>query len=164
MSSPRRVKVLAPETAAYIAGLVDGEGTVTLTRLHANERRRLVVCIANTELALLQFVFAAVGVGKITRKRACAPQHTPSFCYAITSRQALALLAQVLPYMRSYKRRRAHLALDSYQRLTPRNGKYDAITLAARQRFEQELLAAKAKAPAPDPLNRSATSRGTRRC
>ena len=38
------------ECAAYIAGLIDGEGTITLTRLHAHENRRLVVSIANTEI------------------------------------------------------------------------------------------------------------------
>lgn len=28
------IAVLAPETCAYIAGLIDGEGTITLTREH----------------------------------------------------------------------------------------------------------------------------------
>lgn len=52
----RHTRQLQPEAAAYIAGLIDGEGTITLTRLHANENRRLVVSIANTEFQLLQFV------------------------------------------------------------------------------------------------------------
>jgi hypothetical protein len=141
MAPPRRVKQLSTEAAAYIAGLIDGEGTVTLTRLHANENRRLVVSIANTELSLLEFVYDNVGAGKITTKRTNAPQHTPSFCYAITNRQALLLLLQVSPHLRSYKRRRAEMALEHYQRLTPRNGKYNASVLTARRRFEQDLLA-----------------------
>lgn len=32
--------------AAYIAGLIDGEGTVTLTRKHRNENRQLCVSIS----------------------------------------------------------------------------------------------------------------------
>jgi len=52
----RRTKQIAPDVAAYVAGLIDGEGTVTLTRLHANENLRVVVSIANTELQLLRFV------------------------------------------------------------------------------------------------------------
>ena len=56
VNSPRHVNQLSAEAAAYIAGLIDGEGTITLTRLHTNENRRLVISIANTELALLKFV------------------------------------------------------------------------------------------------------------
>ncbi len=144
MNSPRHVNQLSAEVAAYIAGLIDGEGTITLTRLHTNENRRLVISIANTELALLKFVIDQVGAGKITRKRTSLPQHTPSYCYAITSRQALSLLRQISPHLRSYKRKRAELALELYAQLTPRNGKYDAESRVDRHRFEQNLLSLKA--------------------
>jgi hypothetical protein len=56
----RIVRQLAAHIAAYIAGLIDGEGTITLTRLHARENRRLVVSIANTEIELLNYVRAQV--------------------------------------------------------------------------------------------------------
>jgi hypothetical protein len=140
MTQARTTSTLTPENAAYIAGLIDGEGTVTLTRHHAGENRRLVISIANTELPMLRFVDAAVGTGKITRKRTSSNHHTPSFCYAVSSRQALALLRQVAPYLRSYKRQRAQLILAQYSVLTPRNGKYSAEMLASRARFEQQLL------------------------
>jgi hypothetical protein len=136
----RRPTQLQPDAAAYIAGLVDGEGTITLTRLHANENRRLVVSIASTEFQLLKYVIGQVGAGKITRKRTTSDLHTPSYCYAITSRQALALLRQISPHLRSYKRQRADLALEHYESLTPRNGKYTDDRLAKRRKFEQELL------------------------
>ena len=135
---------LSPESAAYIAGLIDGEGTVTLTRLHANENRRLVVSIANTALPLLQFVLREVGAGKITRKRTISVRHTPSFCYAVTSRQALWLLGQVASRLRSYKRTRAELALRRYEALTPRNGKYSTQQLSERRQFEAAFLTLKA--------------------
>ena len=144
VSQGRRVKQLAPDVAAYIAGLIDGEGTVTLTRLHANENRRAVVSIANTEIQLLKFVIDQVGAGKITRKKTSSNLHTPSFCYTITSRQALALLRQLAPYLRSYKRQRADLLLDRYESLTPRNGKYGREQHAIRQAFEETLLALRA--------------------
>jgi len=81
----RDVNELSPASAAYIAGIVDGEGTVTLSRLHAHENRRLVVSIANTEFQLLQFVLEEVGAGKLTRKKTSSKRHTPSFCYSVTS-------------------------------------------------------------------------------
>jgi hypothetical protein len=131
---------LAPEVASYIAGLIDGEGTITLTRMHANETRRLVVSIANTELPILQFVKDQVRAGKINNKRVTSDHHTPSFCYSITSAQALTLLQQILPNLRSYKRHRAALALMRYRALTPRNGKYSPRLLIERHEFEQSFL------------------------
>jgi hypothetical protein len=135
------MNTLTSSVAAYIAGLVDGEGTITLSRLHKHANRRLVVTIANTELVLLQFVLTHVGAGKITRKRTTSEKHTPSFCYAISSRQALTLLKQLLPYLQSYKRERAALALEHYEALTPRNGKYTAAALEQRRGFEDAVLA-----------------------
>jgi len=133
-------KRLSTGDAAYIAGLIDGEGTITLSRLHAHEKRRLVVSIASTEIQLLQFVLDAFGAGKITRKRTASERHTPSHCFAVTSRQALALLNQVAPYLRSYKRSRADLVLAQYLALTPRNGRYTPDQLARRSEFETRLL------------------------
>jgi hypothetical protein len=72
----RAVNELSPVAAAYIAGIIDGEGTVTLSRLHANENRRLVVSIANAEINLLQFVHEEVGAGKVTRKKTPSIRHT----------------------------------------------------------------------------------------
>jgi hypothetical protein len=135
------IRKLSPECAAYIAGLIDGEGTITLTRLHANEMRRLVVSIANNELQLLDFVKRALGAGKITRKCHKSGHHSPSYCFALTSRQALSLLEQTTSYLRSHKRQRAELALSSYERLTPRNGRYTPELLKIRQDFESRLLA-----------------------
>ena len=140
MVRARHTKQPPADVAAYIAGLIDGEGTVTLSRLHANENRRIVVSIANTEIQLLRFVIDQVGVGKITRKKTTSDRHTPSFCYAVSSRQALSLLCQVAPYLRSYKRRRVELLLERYEALTPRNGKYRPSQLADRRDFERELL------------------------
>ena len=58
--------LLDPAVAGYIAGLIDGEGTITLTRVHRNENRRLVVSISNNDLSLLRFVLEVVGAGRIT--------------------------------------------------------------------------------------------------
>jgi hypothetical protein len=131
---------LSHESAAYIAGLIDGEGTITMSRLHAGENRRLVVSISNTEIQLLEFVLEQVAAGKITRKRVASPRHTPSYCYSVSGRQALALIGQLLPWLKSYKRRRAELAITSYVALTPRNGKYSADALARRRLFETDFL------------------------
>lgn len=139
----KKTNKLKPEDAAYIAGLIDGEGTITLQRRHKGENRRLAVSISSTERELLEYVHEATGVGTITTKRTYKVQHAASFTYAVFSRQALSLLSQIHPYLRTYKRRRSTLVLENYLQLTPRNGKYSEELLERRRLFEQELLSTK---------------------
>lgn len=126
--------------AAYIAGLIDGEGTITLSREHKGENRRLVVSISNTELSILRFVKEVAGVGKITRKRTYSHKHTPSYAYKVTNRQVLSLLEQIMVHMQSYKRKRAALALKEYVLVTPRNGRYSSKQRRVRTHFEKRFL------------------------
>jgi hypothetical protein len=77
MGTYATVRRLTPEDAAYIAGLIDGEGTITLTQGHRRENRRLVVSVSNTEIALLKFIKENAGAGRITRKRTSSKKHTP---------------------------------------------------------------------------------------
>ncbi|MEJ2061326.1 MAG: LAGLIDADG family homing endonuclease [Gammaproteobacteria bacterium] len=144
MATYKTTNQLNAVDAAYIAGLIDGEGTITLTRKHRNENRQLVISISNTEEALLKFVLDSVGVGKITSKRISQAHHTPSFTYAIYNRQALGLLKQVHPFLKTYKAKRAEIILRDYLALTPRNGKYTEQRHQARAQFEYAVLGIKA--------------------
>lgn len=137
----RSVLTLPDVDAAYVAGIVDGEGTITLSRLHRNEQRRIVVSVSNNERALLEYIQQVVGAGRISNKRTYGEKHAPSFHYQISSRQALDLLRQIAPYLRTYKAARARLALDRYLDVTPRNGKYTPRVLALRKAFERAFFA-----------------------
>jgi hypothetical protein len=145
----RSVSSLSLADAGYVAGLVDGEGTITLSRKHAGEGRQLVISISSTERPILEFVLQRVGAGKITAKKKAKAHHSEAFTFAIWNRQALSLLLQIQPLLRSYKRRRAELVRDCYVRLTPRNGKYTPAILAERRRFEDDLLALRARLASP---------------
>lgn len=136
----RHVNALTAVDAAYLAGLIDGEGTVTLTRLSRNRERGLAVTISNTELNILEHVLSCVGVGKITNKRKSGVNHTPSYTYQITNRQALDLLRQIGPFLRSHKAARAQMVLKEYLRLTPRNGRYTKEQLHQRETFVREFF------------------------
>ena len=105
------VRELSVAEAAYLAGLVDGEGTVTLTRRHVRDRRQLVVSVSSTEPQMLQWILSVFCAGKITRKRVVSARHAPAFTYSVSNRQALHLIAQIHPYMQSHKRDRVALAL-----------------------------------------------------
>lgn len=138
---PKAVRNLSDVQAAYLAGLIDGEGTVTLSRRHRNERRQLVVSIVSTERSLVDWALQATGVGKITRKRVTSDKHAPGLTYSVSNRQALELLRQVSPYLHSYKKTRSLMALSEYIALTPRNGRYRGDLGYQRDRFERAFLA-----------------------
>lgn len=140
MTTYRIVRDLDSTDAAYIAGLIDGEGTITLTREHRDENRRLVVSIASTERSMLAFVVERTGCGKITNKRTTSGRHTPSFAYRITNRQALELLRQISPYLRSYKANRAALALTHYLSLTPKKRAVQRGLEACPKGFRTQIL------------------------
>ena len=90
MPTYKEVRALSAPDAAYLAGLIDGEGTVTLSRKHAGDMRQLVVSISNTELPILEFALQSVGAGKLTRKCTSKVHHSSSYAYAVWNRQALA--------------------------------------------------------------------------
>ncbi|MGY4689000.1 hypothetical protein [Salibacterium sp. K-3] len=55
--------------ASYIAGIIDGEGTITLTRWHKTDPfRRPVITISSTDKELLLYLKSIVG-GVINNKR-----------------------------------------------------------------------------------------------
>ena len=141
MATYRTVHRLDIETAAYLAGLVDGEGSVMLSGGGGSEKRTLVVSISNTDRSLLEFVRRSVGAGCITAKRTYKENHSPSFAYKITNRQALALLTQIVGHLKTYRARRAQMAIERYVSVTPRNGKYGEELAAVKAQFEREFHA-----------------------
>jgi len=135
------IRELSDTEAAYVAGIIDGEGTITLTRTHRSERRRPIVSISSTELSLLRYVRSVIGAGRITGKITAKDHHSPSYAYVLSSRQALALLAQIAKHLRTYKLQRCRLLLDDYVAVTPRNGRYTPSQRAAKELFEKRFFA-----------------------
>ena len=137
MANYKTTNKLGKCDAAYIAGLIDGEGSISLVRRHRNENRQLEVSVSNTDINLLKYLVETIGTGRISNKRTISPNHTPSATYTVSNRQALSLLEQVTPHLRTYKLTRARLVLDNYLQLTPRNGKYTKEILYKRDKFIQ---------------------------
>ncbi|MFH1967988.1 MAG: LAGLIDADG family homing endonuclease [bacterium] len=91
----KKVKKLKPVDAAYIAALIDGEGSVTLCRKNRYEYRRVDISINNSDKKMLEWVLKAVGAGKILPKKIYNIKHTPTFTYRIVCREALPFLEQI---------------------------------------------------------------------
>ena len=137
----KSVNRMTSTQAAYLAGLIDGEGSITLTRRHRQENRQLVVSISNTDFELLKQVKIMVGAGRITKKRTYKEHHKSSGEYRVENRQALEFVRQLAPYLLTYKAHRADLVLSDYVRLTPRNGFYTLDMVRKREEFVRKFLA-----------------------
>lgn len=61
MATYRTANTLSETDAAYIAGLIVGEGTITLGRKHRSDNWQLIVSISSTERVLLEYILAVCG-------------------------------------------------------------------------------------------------------
>ncbi|MBT2678958.1 LAGLIDADG family homing endonuclease [Bacillus sp. ISL-35] len=124
--------------ASYIAGIIDGEGSITLTRMHEKEHRRPTITIASTDKELLLYIQSLIG-GVINNKKNYRPEvHKSSYTLSIKNKlEVLSTLQQIQPFLRiNRKRLRALWILKHYESVTPRNGKYRPEMLKAKIEFE----------------------------
>ncbi len=140
MAQPKKVKILSPQDAAYIAGVIDGEGTIALVRRQKDHNRCLSLGISNNDRGILNWIRKTIGVGNIITKKLYKEKWFTSFTYQVHGRQAYEVVQQCVPYLRGYKKLRAKLVLKSYLKLTPRNGKYTPKLLARRNKFVEEFF------------------------
>ena len=125
--------------AAYLAGIIDGEGSITLTRMHQSEHRRPCITISSTDIELLVYIQSVTG-GTINNKKNYKPGfHKDSFTLNIKTKSiVMDLLNHIYPFLRvDKKRRRAQWILDNYDKVTPRNGKYNTDSLKKKLQFEE---------------------------
>ena len=64
MAEYKQVQQLSVPDAAWLAGLIDSEGTITLSRKHRLDNRQLVISISITEKKMLDYVMPVIGAGK----------------------------------------------------------------------------------------------------
>lgn len=127
---------------AYIAGIIDGEGSIMLQRFHSNEYPSPCVSIASTTLELLTWIKETVGYGIIKQKKNYnLEKHKDCYSYVVKYDNAINLLKEVFPYLIiNAKKERAKLILEKYKSLTPRNGRYTSELLNAKFKFYNEFL------------------------
>lgn len=86
--------------AAYLAGIIDGEGSITLTRIHKNEHRRPCITIASTDKELLIYTKSLTGEIISNKKNYNPEKHKDSFTLNIKKKEkVISILTLVLPYL-----------------------------------------------------------------
>lgn len=105
--------------AAYFAGFVDGEGTISLARTKRREGRvgyrfRPYFSVANCNVDVLIWLREACGNGAVVRKFSTSrhsPMRRESFGLTLGAGQMRAVLPVIRPYLR-IKKRQAELLLE----------------------------------------------------
>ncbi|MEK3992027.1 LAGLIDADG family homing endonuclease [Robertmurraya sp. FSL R5-0851] len=128
--------------ASYIAGIIDGEGSISLTRMHKGEFRRPCISISSTDKELLIYIKSLTD-GVINNKKNYNPKrHKDSYTLTIKKKEKVfEVLEKTHPYLRVNKKRaRAIWILKFYDKVSRRNGKYSPTLLKQKLQFEEEFF------------------------
>ena len=84
---------------AYAAGLIDGEGSISLLKARKNETfRHPVIEISNTTYELLQFMKTTFG-GSISSHKTYKKHYKPSWSWKLHYDAAISCLEQITPFL-----------------------------------------------------------------
>lgn len=128
---------------AYIAGIIDGEGSIMLTKFHKNQYSSPCVSVASTDLELLKWLKITIKLGKINSKKNYNPSnHKNSYTYTLIYDDAINLITEIEPYLIiSQKKARAKHIITKYKEVTVRNGRYNTEQKLAKEQFYTDFLA-----------------------
>lgn len=94
----KSTKQLAVADAAYIAGFIDGEGSITLVK-RPSGTVTLRVFASNCHKETLEWLKTTTGVGSVTPHQRGNAKHAPSWYWNCAANAAETLLRQIRPYM-----------------------------------------------------------------
>lgn len=122
---------------AYIAGIIDGEGSISLIKQSKNQHPCPTVCVASTDLELLEWLKNKIGKGTIiSKKNYNKLKHKDSYAFTLMKDAAINLLKEINMYLVIKKKKaRAEHIIYHYKAVTVRNGKYTTEQLAVKNQF-----------------------------
>jgi len=129
------VKELRDIDAAYLAGLIDGEGYIGVTASKTSKSAkgckrgiayRCHVCVNMVEKAAIEFGYRVTGIGRIAPKKASRAECRPAWSWNMWSSEASDLCLRLLPFL-LIKREQAEnlIAFNSIMRLPGSKGLSD---------------------------------------
>lgn len=140
-----KINILSVEDAAYIAGFLDGEGSLTLSRHHCYDKNRnttyhLRVRITNTFPGIIDWIAMIVGYGSISKKKVYNG-NKDAWEWSLSGRRAIAFLNQLYPYLK-VKKLQAEVAFEFGKTIAyPGQSKLDDKVLVFRKELKQRMSA-----------------------
>lgn len=150
-----RIKLpkISREALCYIAGLFDGEGSVSIQRNKWRYRRRdgelkenihhsLVIRIPNTVKELVDFPYNTFKLGVVRKKKREKWKWKQQWEWRVYSNQAMVVLKALLPYLRG-KKRQAELGIKLQSVVKRRNFAHQHLTakeINEKEKIRQEII------------------------
>lgn len=134
----RAIRAMKGTEAAYVAGIIDGEGSLTLVHRKRNEMRGWEsiephVRISNTNLELMKHLSVLLGARPYASHGRPKSHWKPQYTIGISAFAEIeALLERIIPYL-VIKRRRAEIMLRLIRRRLAR----EPYTIADRELLEE---------------------------
>lgn len=131
---------------SWTAGLIDGDGCISLQPSGPSRFRSPVVVVDSTDLEIIEELKRLHG-GSVVRKKKYKDHHRQAWSWRMYgATNILAFLRGVLPYMRcTFKRERALMLVEGWSAVTPRNGYYTEELRAAKLVFETQFMGSLAR-------------------
>ncbi len=104
---PRSCRTLSPTDAAYLAGLLDGEGTIGLTT--KGDQYRGYLSITSTNAPVIEWVQQITGLGSVANRGPGALGRKTRYGWMVFGSSVVTVLTQVLPYLRIKQTNAEHL-------------------------------------------------------
>lgn len=127
----------------YIAGLFDGEGTVSMAKPAESNLYVPILTLSSTDRVLCEAMTEGLGGGHVYAKKNRRPaHHKQPYEWRWRGAGSLAGMAQLAPHILCpQKRKRMAFLLDRYAAATRRNGKYSTEELAVKANLHHEFFA-----------------------
>lgn len=146
MGGPRQPPLRSlddPELVAYLAGMIDGEGTIGIYEMKGPRSLRpsfyVQITVTNTDTVLMDWLVATFG-GRVDRRRdpSRSPRHRQPYAWRVPGDNAEALLHAVLPRL-IVKRGQAAVALQLRELKLPPGRRLTDADVVARKALKDEM-------------------------
>lgn len=129
------------EELYYLAGLIDGEGTITLTRHNKHRKYRSpTISCSSTTYQIVEYLKQNYG-GYICKHKTYKAHHKQSWSWRTDYNSAIELCTKIKDLLREpIKAYRAKMISEIYPLVTRRNGKYKESQIPAKLQFEQDFF------------------------
>lgn len=125
------------EELYYLAGLIDGEGTITLTKNNSKDKFRVpTISMSSTTYELVNYLKSNYG-GSISNHKTYQDHHKQSWVWRTSYSNAVELCNKLSTLLREpCKKYRAQFISQYYPLVTKRNGKYTEKEIELKLFFE----------------------------
>lgn len=132
---------------AYLAGIIDGEGSIGLYSKRPSDKDRhyvtLQLSVVNTSKPLMKWLSANVPVGNVGRKAGPKTNHKEIFHWTASSSKAVEVLRLVLPYL-VVKKAQAEVVIELWD-FEQQNGVRPGIKPSEEVQSARRIAATKVK-------------------